>query len=83
MKKSDREFRAVTFLNREELDFLDGLVKDIYFDYGIRISREKIIKELIVIMKEEKTGGEIKEKLMNRRNIEEELVKLVTEREER
>ena len=47
MKNQKRQFRVVTFLTREELDFLDEITKDIYFSKGINIPRTKLIEELI------------------------------------
>ncbi len=41
--------RVVTFLNREELDFLDDLSKDILFSTGINIPRSKLLKNLVDI----------------------------------
>jgi len=41
--------RVVTFLNREELDFLDDLSKDILFSTGINIPRSKLLKSLVDI----------------------------------
>ena len=34
-----RQYRVITFLTREELDFLDELEKDMYFTHGIHIPR--------------------------------------------
>ncbi|NQT90721.1 MAG: hypothetical protein HQ558_05655 [Candidatus Omnitrophica bacterium] len=54
MKKQNKAYRVVTFLNREELDFLDGLVKDIYFSKGLNIPRQKMIECIIDAFKEER-----------------------------
>jgi len=47
VKEEKRQFRVVTFLTREELDFLDEITKDIFFSKGINIPRTKLIEELI------------------------------------
>ena len=39
--------RVVTFLDRQELDFVDRITKDILFSTGIKIPRSTILKELI------------------------------------
>ena len=41
--------RVVTFLDREELDFLDRITKDILFSTGMKVPRSTILKELIDI----------------------------------
>ena len=45
-------YRVVTFLKREELDFLDDLEKDLYFTHGIHIPRAKLIEEIIEAFRE-------------------------------
>lgn len=47
MKKKKRKFRVVTFLKRDELDFLDEMLKDLYFQYGIKVPRSQLLEELI------------------------------------
>ena len=39
--------RVVTFLNREEVDFLDKLGKDSLFSTGTKLSRAKLISWLV------------------------------------
>ena len=39
--------RVVTFLDRQELDFLDKITKDILFSTGMKIPRSTVLKELI------------------------------------
>ena len=41
--------RVVTFLDRQELDFLDKITKDILFSTGKKVPRSTILKELIDI----------------------------------
>lgn len=61
--------KVVTFLNREELDFVDAITKDIYFAKGKNISRSGVIKSIIELMLLAKEGEE---------EIYEELITLIT-----
>ncbi|HDZ77417.1 MAG TPA: hypothetical protein ENH41_04985 [Candidatus Omnitrophica bacterium] len=74
MKKKDKLYRVVTFLDREELDFVDGLVKDIYFEYGIKIPRAKLLEEIVEALKHR--GSK------NKESIEQELVRMFIEKGE-
>jgi hypothetical protein len=47
MKNLETRERVVTFLNRQEVDFLDKLGKDALFSTGIKLSRTKLIAWLI------------------------------------
>jgi len=38
---------VVTFLEREELDFLDGIGKDILFSQGVKVPRSTILKHIV------------------------------------
>lgn len=40
-------FKVVSFINREELDFLDKIVKDLYFVTGKKVARSQVIKEMV------------------------------------
>lgn len=50
--------RVVTFLNRDEVDFLDKLGKDALFTTGLKLSRAKLIAWLVDFMKELNLNGE-------------------------
>jgi hypothetical protein len=50
--------RVVTFLNREEVDYLDKLGKDALFSTGLKISRAKIISWLVDFIRELNINGE-------------------------
>lgn len=53
--------RVVTFLNRDEVDFLDKLGKDALFSSGIKLSRAKIISWMVEFLKKlNMTGDDIK-----------------------
>lgn len=45
--KKELQYRVITFLSREELDYLDEVEKDIFFTYGIHIPRAKLVEEII------------------------------------
>ena len=50
--------RVVTFLNREEVDFLDKLGKDALFSTGLKLSRTKLIAWLVDFMEGLRINGE-------------------------
>jgi hypothetical protein len=50
--------RVVTFLNRDEVDFLDKMGKDALFSSGTKLSRAKLIAWLIDILKGLNISGE-------------------------
>ncbi len=50
MKKKIMTHRVVTFLTREELEFLDKLEKDIMFSTGMHISRSQIIEDMAELL---------------------------------
>ncbi|MEI8350434.1 MAG: hypothetical protein WCI77_09835 [Candidatus Omnitrophota bacterium] len=62
----ERQYRVVTFLNREDLDFLDSLAKDLYFSYGINMPRTKLIEEIIDAFKQKGNKESIEEELLKR-----------------
>lgn len=46
-----RNQRVVTFLNRDEVDFLDKMGKDALFSAGSKLSRAKLIAWLVDMIK--------------------------------
>ena len=68
MKKKKRTFRVVTFLKRDELDFLDEMMKDLYFQHGIKIPRAKLIEQLVASFEEmaEENKKELEKEVMER-----------------
>lgn len=50
--------RVVTFLNRDEVDYLDKLGKDALFSSGIKLSRAKVIAWLVDFIEHLKINGE-------------------------
>jgi hypothetical protein len=55
---NERNQRVVTFLNREEVDFLDKLGKDALFTAGAKLSRAKLIAWLVDMLKGLNISGE-------------------------
>ena len=49
--------RVVTFLNRDEVDFLDKLGKDALFSTGLKLSRAKLIAWFIDFIEGLKING--------------------------
>lgn len=49
--RSERNQRVVTFLDRDEVDFLDKLGKDALFSTGSKLSRAKLIAWLVDFLK--------------------------------
>jgi hypothetical protein len=43
----EKNQRVVTFLNRDEVDFLDKIGKDALFSTGLKVSRAKLISWLV------------------------------------
>ena len=55
MKEYDKKqilFKIVSFINREELDFLDKIVKDLYFVTGKKVARSHVVKEIVHVSKD-------------------------------
>jgi predicted DsbA family dithiol-disulfide isomerase len=50
MNKMITKHRVITFLNRQELEFLDKLQKDMMFSTGRRISRSAILQDLAELL---------------------------------
>ena len=50
MRHEMEKHRVVTFLTREEIDFLDKLGKDALFSSGLKLSRTRIIEDLVELL---------------------------------
>ncbi len=57
-EKKEKNQRVVTFLNRDEVDFLDKMGKDAIFSTGTKLSRAKLIAWLVDILKGLNISGE-------------------------
>jgi hypothetical protein len=54
----EKNQRVVTFLNRDEVDFLDKMGKDAFFSSGSKVSRAKLISWLVDMLKGLNITGE-------------------------
>jgi hypothetical protein len=70
--------RVVTFLNRDEVDFLDKLGKDALFSTGLKVSRAKLISWLIDFTKKLNLNGE---NMKSEEDFENRIVKLLKQNE--
>ena len=52
MKKARVLHKIVSFVDRDELDFLDRICKDIYFSKKIKVPRAAVLREFIDILME-------------------------------
>lgn len=50
--------RVITFLTRDELDFLDKIGKDALFSAGTKLSRSKIISAIVNVMRKLEVDGQ-------------------------
>ena len=50
--------RVITFLTRDELDFLDKLGKDALFSAGCKLSRSKIISAMVNVIRKLNIDGQ-------------------------
>jgi len=62
--EKEKNQRVVTFLNRNEVDFLDKIGKDALFSSGLKLSRSKIIEWMVDFTKKlDISGDNIKSEL--------------------
>jgi len=66
--------RVVTFLNRDEVDYLDKLGKDALFSTGAKLSRAKLIAWLVDILKGLNLSGE---NIKSEKDLEEKILEMV------
>ena len=64
--------RVVTFLDRQQVDFLDKLGKDALFSTGVKFPRTRVISALIDLLRKAGLSGE---GLRSEQDLEEHLVK--------
>ncbi|MEW6100839.1 MAG: hypothetical protein AB1481_00900 [Candidatus Omnitrophota bacterium] len=55
---AEKNQRVVTFLSRDEVDFLDKMGKDALFSTGTKLSRAKILAWLVDFIEALRIGGE-------------------------
>ncbi|MBL7084976.1 MAG: hypothetical protein ISS43_02570 [Candidatus Omnitrophica bacterium] len=64
--------RVITFLTREELDFLDKIGKDALFSAGSKLSRSKIISAIVNVVRKLGIDGR---GLSSKKELEEKIAK--------
>lgn len=64
--------RVVTFLDRQQVDFLDKLGKDALFSTGVKFPRTRVISALIDLLRKVSLSGE---GLRSEQDLEERLIK--------
>jgi len=57
MEHTEKSQRVVTFLNRDEVDFLDTFGKDALFSTGAKLSRTKLIAWMVDLAKSLNISG--------------------------
>ncbi|MDD4953459.1 MAG: hypothetical protein PHG40_00965 [Candidatus Omnitrophica bacterium] len=84
MKEKINTHRVVTFLTREELDFLDKLEKDMMFSTGRHISRSQIIQDMAGLLTETQMDASgVKDDTELRSRIMQAIAKLVKEEQDK
>lgn len=77
MNKKPITHRVVTFLTREELDFLDKVEKDVMFSSGKYISRSQILQDMAELLAKTKMNAVgIKDNEVLKTKIQEAIAKL-------
>ena len=56
-KPNNNAHRVITFLTREEVDFLDKVGKDALFSAGAKLSRSKIISAMVNVLRKLNING--------------------------
>ncbi len=64
--------RVVTFLDREQVDYLDKLGKDALFSTGVKFPRTRVISSLIDLLRRANVSGD---GLKSDQDLEERLIK--------
>ena len=66
---------TVTFLTREQIDYLDRLGKDSMFKYGHKLSRSKILSELVNLLMN--IGIDVKKMDLDNKELWESILKVI------
>ena len=72
---------CVTFLEREQIDFLDKVGKDFMFSYGHKISRARMLSALVTLLMNLKI--DVKDIDLHREKLWEGLLKLIKNDEDK
>lgn len=71
-QESKQVHRVVTFLDRQQVDYLDKLGKDALFSTGVKFPRTRVISALIDLLRKVNLSGE---GLRTENDLEERLIK--------
>ena len=74
----ERKERVITFLNRDEVDFLDKIGKDALFSSGAKVSRAKLIAWVVDMLKGLGVDGQ---NLRSEDDLEARIVELLKDKE--
>lgn len=66
--------RVITFLTRDELDFLDRIGKDALFSAGTKLSRSKIISAIVNVVRRLNIDGR---GLSSKKELENKIIKTI------
>lgn len=72
LQKTKQVHRVVTFLDRQQVDYLDKLGKDALFSTGVKFPRTRVISALIDLLRKVNVSGE---GLRSDQDLEERLLK--------
>jgi len=67
--------RVVTFLTREELEFLDKLERDMMFSTGTHIPRSKIIEDMVEVLRQTQMNAD---GIKDNQQLEQKMIEAIT-----
>lgn len=73
---SENAHRVITFLGREELDFLDRIGKDALFSTKTKLSRSKIISAIVNVIRKLDIDGQ---DIHSKKELEAKILKIIKE----
>ncbi|MFH1244899.1 MAG: hypothetical protein V1662_00250 [Candidatus Omnitrophota bacterium] len=77
---SENAHRVITFLDREELDFLDKIGKDALFSAKTKLSRSKIISAIVNVIRKLDIDGQ---DIHSKKELEVKILKVIKETKDR
>jgi hypothetical protein len=81
-KKKNKDYvSTVTSLTREQIDYLDKLGKDAHFEYGHKLSRARILSELVKLLMQ--LGVRIKDIDLKKETLAEGIMRVMNNHEEK
>jgi len=74
-KKQKKGIATVTFLSREQIDYLDKLGKDSSFRFGHKLTRTKVLSEMVNFLR--KMNISLEDIDLNKESLSDALIKMV------